>query len=576
MNLIAMYIKDAGPFSNQLISLDGDYVVLPGLNLSYKPCEKRPYQSIDQITAYVGENGSGKSTILHALSSLLKSDDSIEGELIWEIDGYYYSTNLNSAIRVDGETIETVPRSHFDYHNLPKNTSAIRYTPVYDPHSTQVESSRVKTLVSNIGSDHLYRFTRKKNREKDFELQFNFLVELKDFASANLGFDRFMDIDIEFNELRRVRQKIIRAICDSRMEYRPLRDLAASVFKVNVIVEDLREDHFELSAEDLRREFNRLYPEVFITRMQIYDDISFRMLAKVLHEEISLILKQEKVDKRRLADIKEIFVCALNLLTEPSPEWTDRWIQELLPLLSKRNKFFDYIKDIELAVTLVKEIAARSRHLPVTMSPQEGKRALSLISEIRQANLDKYGFSSSWRGMSSGQVAKLNLYARFFHVMQNINSKSIIIVMDEGDIYLHPEWQRKFLHEFSSFLSLVKGESRIKLIISTHSPLMISDLFRQDVFIVSKNGKNSEVRVSPNETFGASIYDLYKEDFVIQRSKGELAFDEIAKIIKEARRSTPANRQKVLATRIDRIGDKLLRIGISNIGASNVEHKSKV
>ena len=53
---------------------------------------------------------------------------------------------------------------------------------------------------------------------------------------------------------------------------------------------------------------------------------------------------------------------------------------------------------------------------------------------------------------------------------------NILLLLDEVDLYMHPEWQRNFLHYLSEQLKEEYKGKHIQIIISTHSPLVLSDI----------------------------------------------------------------------------------------------------
>ena len=80
-----------------------------------------------------------------------------------------------------------------------------------------------------------------------------------------------------------------------------------------------------------------------------------------------------------------------------------------------------------------------------------------------------------WDGLSSGEYAMLNLYGRLYSVPLSI-SQNIILLLDEVDLGLHPEWQRKWISSVLPIISDMFKEKHIQVIMTTHSPIMLSDI----------------------------------------------------------------------------------------------------
>ncbi|CAM3190471.1 AAA family ATPase [Janthinobacterium lividum] len=123
------------------------------------------------------------------------------------------------------------------------------------------------------------------------------------------------------------------------------------------------------------------------------------------------------------------------------------------------------------------------------------------MSFIRFINLD-------WLGLSSGQKAYLNLFSTLTSALDKVAEDNVILLIDEGDLYLHPKWQVDFLYRLLTILSIATNR-KIQLILTSHSPLLISDLPRQNIAILGDRESDAQNFNHSLETFGANLYDLY-------------------------------------------------------------------
>ncbi|WP_276978115.1 AAA family ATPase, partial [Flavobacterium filum] len=145
---------------------------------------------------------------------------------------------------------------------------------------------------------------------------------------------------------------------------------------------------------------------------------------------------------------------------------------------------------------------------------------LNLCNEITESRIHfHYKFTSNY---SSGQKSLLNFYSRFYWVKNQISAnenqvshynkkKQLIIFIDEGETALHPEWQRVFFNKATIFLSELFEDRKIQLILTTHSPFVLSDIPKDNVIFLNRDGNGncmiSTVEIK-NNTFGANIHDL--------------------------------------------------------------------
>lgn len=138
-----------------------------------------------------------------------------------------------------------------------------------------------------------------------------------------------------------------------------------------------------------------------------------------------------------------------------------------------------------------------------------------------------------WDGLSSGEYNLLNMYSRIYSLRDKVkDKKSLILLMDEADLSFHPKWQQKFMKSLVDFLNEFYDRQYIQIIVATHSPIMLSDALKGNVvFLNSKAGKDLE------NTFGANIYDLYRDGMFLERDDwgitGAYAADKMSNVMKK-------------------------------------------
>ena len=114
------------------------------------------------------------------------------------------------------------------------------------------------------------------------------------------------------------------------------------------------------------------------------------------------------------------------------------------------------------------------------------------------------------------------------------NGKTIIILLDEPDMQLHPEWQQKFIRIILNLLHVFFSRINFQIILTTHSPILLSDIPKTNVIFIDKNSDGtSQVcnGVSFKETFAANIHTLYNNGFFLNGVPiGEFAKQKIESI----------------------------------------------
>ena len=139
----------------------------------------------------------------------------------------------------------------------------------------------------------------------------------------------------------------------------------------------------------------------------------------------------------------------------------------------------------------------------------------------------------NWSGLSSGEHSLLNLFGRIFSVVDRVKyEKKILLMLDEVDIGLHPEWQRKWISEILPKIKAIFTGQHIQIIMTTHSPIMLSDIYSEDVILLQKDSLGKRVVDKKDlRTFGQNIHELYHSSFFLESARGEYAMTQINETI---------------------------------------------
>lgn len=157
-------------------------------------------------------------------------------------------------------------------------------------------------------------------------------------------------------------------------------------------------------------------------------------------------------------------------------------------------------------------------------------------------------FKYGWEGFSTGEFAKLNIFSSLFNIIQEGGVKGLIVI-DEIDLFLHPEWQRTLISELISFYNDYKNVSDLQFIITTHSPLIIGDLLPEDIISLYINDDGIPERTE-SFGFGTEITDAYVSGMHIKSTFGEHSRKKLVELIdKKVTNDLDAN-DKLLAAKI--------------------------
>ena len=97
----------------------------------------------------------------------------------------------------------------------------------------------------------------------------------------------------------------------------------------------------------------------------------------------------------------------------------------------------------------------------------------------------------------------------------------VCMLMDEVELYYHPDLQRKFVKLLLDSITSVPLDNiyNINITLVTHSPFVLSDIPQSNILCLQKGESESR----QGQTFGANIVDLLNESFFLQGTIGDIA-----------------------------------------------------
>ena len=174
-------------------------------------------------------------------------------------------------------------------------------------------------------------------------------------------------------------------------------------------------------------------------------------------------------------------------------------------------------------------------------------------------NTDKSSSPSSFDSLSSGEMHFIHTIQSVIYHLNNLQSahkspfdrikyRFVNIILDEIELYFHPDLQRKFVGEILLALKKLHRTSDIKIdginiLLLTHSPFILSDIPAQNVLLLETDEmtKKSMPRKSNYQTFAGNINEILTDSFFLEETlMGEFAEKEIEKFV-ENRKNVAAN-----------------------------------
>lgn len=248
-------------------------------------------------------------------------------------------------------------------------------------------------------------------------------------------------------------------------------------------------------------------------------------------------------------------------------------IRDLFHLLGKMDD--KYFTDTEFTI-------------PVMDIDVNGKTVMRDVFErMEQYRPDQIGVFTEcllpyhWSYVSSGEYQ----YAKIWGVLEEYGVRvkmmtqgqkyseaiqpNLILLLDEPENYMHPEMCRTFIRNLNVLLSKRNPNTELQVLISTHSPFMLSDVMASQVIKMDydENGK-CVISESKKPYYAANIHSIMADGFFLEYTIGEQARIFLEDKFKLLQRLTCMNRNlsssekeelTMIRSLIPNIGDALIR-----------------
>lgn len=218
--------------------------------------------------------------------------------------------------------------------------------------------------------------------------------------------------------------------------------------------------------------------------------------------------------------------------------------------------FFDLLNNELITADLRKKVAnAKSdsyENLSDELPKFEVSKKLFNVGNIVFAK--KSGEKIHYRKLSDGEHQLIHV----FGALLLIDSPGALFLLDEPETHFNPDWRSKFVDFVNSSIDDARTQ---EVILTTHSPYIVSDCKRENVFIFNRkeSGQIEKPETPRINTFGTSVDIISDEVFNKESSISELSkkylndlkswpmstLEEIGKI-KEASRAVGESVEKLL------------------------------
>lgn len=164
------------------------------------------------------------------------------------------------------------------------------------------------------------------------------------------------------------------------------------------------------------------------------------------------------------------------------------------------------------------------------------------LNKIESLEKDFIYLSDAWIShFSSGQYVKFAFLSKLYWFLEGYRKEkqyydsligtnefsvrevleendTALIFIDEGELFYHPEWQRKYLSILLGMINSKAPNVKLQIVITTNSPFILSDVLKEDVIYLNKEENIGRRYDSP---LGQNIHKLLKDNFFMDYTIGE-------------------------------------------------------
>ncbi len=197
---------------------------------------------------------------------------------------------------------------------------------------------------------------------------------------------------------------------------------------------------------------------------------------------------------------------------------------------------------------------------------------------------------NTYPNLSSGQKWIINLVSKIESLVSISRynpeaGNNVMLLLDEPEVYLHPEWQRLFIYILTSFIKEKFPEKYFHIIITTHSPFLLSDIPKENcIFLDLKYDEENQEYITKakskeeiSNTLAQNIYYLLADGFFMEKGVGEYINMHLKQFLEKINKGALTSKEeKEFRELIGNIGDTVLRNKLFQILENKEFYKGKL
>lgn len=536
--------------------LDADRVV--SLPSNFYQLASDSAGQVANVSAIIGENGTGKTTIAAALDEIFSNPRTNELEYICVyssvydgIQSKYCMYNITEGLSIGSSAqngllvTETQERPQLVYFSpfYSFRNSAFRTRFDEEPESTSIDVSTTKYVNEAIaGATELYKKTKSQNGQLDEArislLQLSEVSRMVDFVSkvGEMGLDprvegfvlpfpNYVAISINGDYIAATLHALS-VNCGKNSQSGMSDWFVASVHSFeyacvpDIILQLISILHgrfvsFYATQREIRGAFpyNDMWVDYGIrvtdsirkagkggSTREVWRDLSFQARQSIVKFAIDSLVKMFETFSEQI-----------------------EWHKNVARLLNKLNAT---IIDGNLKVEICtagdeQDVLGEVITFALNASSKDECNLIRNLLGVFYAYADgRYALDIKFGDFSSGEMAYLSIFSRLYEAVKQSDNDNLLIFLDEAETTLHPAWQCQLVYNMIWFVEKFLSSKVVHLVFASHSAMLLSDIPKQNVILLQpkEGGRERVDRYLAQQdcicgTFGANVFDLMRIPF---------------------------------------------------------------
>lgn len=496
------------------------------------------------INAIVGENGSGKSNLLESILCII-----FENSIPW--DNYKIS-----AIFYDKENNEYFGKS-------------INYS------------------IYKVNGEYL--FPKWKERKKVFTFYYNYSLDYIKNDENNINFNELYHKNDNYKTPILLQPNKLDDNINLRLiDYLANQDMLSFITHKNIKFDNI-DNFFEPIQCKLDFDYSYIYGEKDSSLFQYMKKLSLKYELNIFEttphyglEDYSSKLEYITRDGLILLTYFYILKKILKKQEYISDKDLEEYIKnknynEALKLLKEKNistlfetKYTYQSYKISQSLAFVKFLSKQDSNYKISDDKikinENNELLLNLAPWISIEFFDRKDVS--FYSLSYGQRFLIRFLYSFLNQVNNLTTHyeydNIILLLDEVEMGLHPQWQKEFLSLLLKVINRFKTRFNYQIIVTSHSPFILSDLPKGNVILLKKGKQTQEFK--DMQTFGANIHTLLSNGFFMQDGLiGQFAKEKINEVIDNLKNKRESLSKAQIKSIVSLIGEPFLHSKIEQM-----------